>query len=516
MAVEVDQPIKLAVLASPDCQIACQLCACGLFDARVWLLDEPRAHANQSIVERFYRFVDRRLFGVREPPTQHAPQEAFDFSELRNWRPDYIACLVEASATAALKELAPVLFLRVGGLASCDLDLAVRSQVGQPNGVVQLDWQDSVADPTLRGFGAACAIDHRSVQRSIELVWSKCPAVLLGLIRRMEHGGGWFTPSTPPATVARAAVGLLLALVRHAARWLVLRDQWWIRVYESDCATADEQADSDAVRASIQLRPDSGAFWADPFLYRHADGRWMVFYEALPYATGRGHIAVIDLADKPPRPAPVLLEPWHLSYPFVFDWEGSLYMVPESSANRSVDLYLCDRFPTGWRKVKTLINGPRLADATLFFREGRWWMLAAHGQPGASMYDELHVYWSDDLLGHWQGHALNPVRIDARNTRPAGAVFEFEGRLIRPVQDCSATYGGALRFNEIVRLDVAVFEERDAQLPSLCVPGLEPGVPVHTYNALAGRVCVDSLHAVLKRPWRAAGTGYGRQRSVVG
>ena len=81
-------------------------------------------------------------------------------------------------------------------------------------------------------------------------------------------------------------------------------------------------------------------------------------------------------------------------------------------------------------------------------------MLAAHGLPGASMHDELHVYWAEDLLGPWFGHALNPVRIDARNSRPAGAVFEVDGRLMRPVQDCSAVYGGALRFMEIVCLDV--------------------------------------------------------------
>ena len=35
----------------------------------------------------------------------------------------------------------------------------------------------------------------------------------------------------------------------------------------------------------------------------------------------------------------VLAEPFHLSYPYVFEWQGSHYMIPESGAAKSVRLY---------------------------------------------------------------------------------------------------------------------------------------------------------------------------------
>ena len=62
---------------------------------------------------------------------------------------------------------------------------------------------------------------------------------------------------------------------------------------------------------------------------------------------------------------PVIEEPYHLSYPFLFEFEGELYMIPEKARATRVDLYRCVAFPYQWELVKTLIEGFALADSTL-------------------------------------------------------------------------------------------------------------------------------------------------------
>ena len=166
-------------------------------------------------------------------------------------------------------------------------------------------------------------------------------------------------------------------------------------------------------------------------------------------------------------------------------------MVPESSANRSVDLYRCDEMPHRWTKVASLLTDVRLADATLHHDGDRWWMFATHGQPGASMYDELHLFHAADLLGPWVPHRLNPVKIDAASARPAGALFRHGRQLIRPAQDCSTVYGGGVVLNQVLRLDEQAYEE--CALSRLAVEGLGSAVPVHSLNAAGDTACVDAL-----------------------
>ena len=43
-------------------------------------------------------------------------------------------------------------------------------------------------------------------------------------------------------------------------------------------------------------------------------------------------------------PVRALERDYHLSYPFIFEWESRLYMIPETTVTRQVELYLCTEF----------------------------------------------------------------------------------------------------------------------------------------------------------------------------
>lgn len=276
----------------------------------------------------------------------------------------------------------------------------------------------------------------------------KLPALLAAALnRRPGAGAPQSVQSGAQIPTGLPTWRLLLRLAVTASRRLLVNDQWRILLYRDQTWCRLETP-------WVELMPDERRFWADPFVVPHADGV-AVFFEELPFASGKGRISVVDVDRHGQASAPVVAldEPWHLSYPFIFERHGRRYMIPESLANETVDLYECIDFPAGWRWVKTLIRGERLADATLIEWNGRLWMFVAHGGVGTTAYDELHIYWAEDLLGPWTPHALNPVKIDAGSARPAGAMFLVDGHIVRPTQDCRNRYGDNVSFQQVTTLD---------------------------------------------------------------
>ncbi len=210
------------------------------------------------------------------------------------------------------------------------------------------------------------------------------------------------------------------------------------------------------------ITPPKDRFWADPHvIYR--DGLYYVFLEEYMYATRRGHIAVmtIDETGRHTTPVPVLERPYHLSYPYVFEADGTLYMVPETGNHRTIELYRCTRFPDQWTWEMNLMENVHAVDATLHHANGTWWLFANMSEtPGASTCDELHLFHADALLTTtWTPHPLNPIVSDVRRARPAGRLFELQGRLYRPSQNCTPRYGYGINLNEIEVLNEEDYRE---------------------------------------------------------
>ncbi|MGD8308422.1 MAG: hypothetical protein PVG98_03190 [Chromatiales bacterium] len=216
--------------------------------------------------------------------------------------------------------------------------------------------------------------------------------------------------------------------------------------------------------ALAPVYPPDGVLWADPFLWSR-DGDRYVFVEELPYATGRGRISVIPIgADlRPAGPAvPVIEEPHHLSYPYLFEFEGQLYMAPEKQYTARVDIYRCAQFPHRWEPAGTLISGVRIADPTLFEHGGRWWLFCAVKRRGLRVSESLFAFHAESPLSRtWVPHPANPLVRDFSRARPAGRIQrDGEGRLLRPSQDCVRRYGHGLNLSEILELSPTRYRER--------------------------------------------------------
>jgi len=227
--------------------------------------------------------------------------------------------------------------------------------------------------------------------------------------------------------------------------------------------------------------PPEGRFYADPILFKR-DGRTFLFFENYSYAEGRASISCAQLNSDGSLGDvfEVLRCPYHLSYPFVFEHEGEVYMIPESKQNRTVELYRAEEFPRRWKLEAVLMKDVFAVDSTIHVQDGRFWMFAGVSNGLYSNSDELGIFYADRLTGPWTAHRNNPVVSDVRRARPAGALFYWQGRLIRPSQDCGRTYGYALNFSELVKLNEEEYEER--QIGRIGPEWAKGNLGTHTYS----------------------------------
>lgn len=244
-----------------------------------------------------------------------------------------------------------------------------------------------------------------------------------------------------------------------------------------------------------KIVPPKDRFWADPHII-FKDDKYYIYIEELLYETQKGHISLIEMDAKGnySKPEIVLDLPYHLSYPYVFEYENDYYMIPETIENKTIELYKCTDFPKKWEFQMNLMENIEAVDATPFFHEGKWWLFVNCVEThGASSWDELYLYSSNDLLSKdWKPHKNNPVVSDCKSSRPAGKIFKEGGSIYRPSQNCSVRYGYGFNLNEIIKLDDDDYIER-------IVTKVEPNwdkeiIGTHTYNRSENLHIIDAIY----------------------
>jgi hypothetical protein len=225
------------------------------------------------------------------------------------------------------------------------------------------------------------------------------------------------------------------------------------------------------------------SYYADPFVWRRDSRSWL-FVEQFDYLTCLGRLCAVPLDDnlQAGPPQPILVPGYlfrHASFPFLFEHEGRLFMVPETCADHAIDLYVCDQFPARWRLVRRLIYGLDAADTLVFQRDGFWWLLTSVRDEQASGR-HLQIHYSDDLLaGRWLPHPVNAERRHQGGSgRNAGTLVRDGDALLRPLQHNTRYYGESLHYMRIDRLTPTEFHE----------------TPYHGGHALAALAARHSPH----------------------
>ena len=241
--------------------------------------------------------------------------------------------------------------------------------------------------------------------------------------------------------------------------------------------------------------PNSLRYWrADPFLFEK-NGKTYLFAELFDRFSGKGVIGVASVdSGKCKRFKVCLKKPYHLSYPCVFEVNDTIYMIPESNRGGNVVVYKSVEFPYKWEEDHILFEEPGV-DTTPFFPDAKIQtplFFTTLNSAGSKANSNLY------LIGYKKQKRL--LITDEPIARSAGHLIIEGDYFIRPVQDCTLSYGQGLVFKKIIKFDNERFNEivfSRVYPKQISVNGIEKHiVGIHTYNKTNHYEVIDVAYNV--------------------
>lgn len=249
-------------------------------------------------------------------------------------------------------------------------------------------------------------------------------------------------------------------------------------------------------KKSVVMRELSDRFWgADPFLFDYC-GRTYLFYEQYDRKNKKGLIAYRniekDLSYTEPKVA--IEENFHMSFPCIFTYGDAVYMIPETSSDRSIRLYKSEEFPDKWAFVKRITEDFPAVD-TIVYSKGENGVVL-HTSIGDSCNVENYIIECDNAF-----NVVNKFKVkdfSECGNRNAGNIIVRDNKTIRVGQDCSGkVYGKGLIMYEqkhnYEELETEKLSYNDFALSNNAYCG------IHTYNEVNDFKVVD-LKYTIKKP----------------
>ena len=227
---------------------------------------------------------------------------------------------------------------------------------------------------------------------------------------------------------------------------------------------------------SFDILKATDRYWyADPFLFEE-DDRIYLFVEMFDNKTEKGLIGVSEWdGGRFTEPRAVLEEPFHLSYPYVFEKNGQIYMMPETQQDGCIQLYESTGFPDKWEKRKVLVKINDAVDTVIIDN----YLVTSVIDSAAEKTTHIELYNAQT----GEAYFGNPICQASSDSRGAGRPFNLNGRVIRPAQDCSGgIYGRGLYFYDVTIGNGSYTERKISHLDfsSVKTKGLNP-TGIHTY-----------------------------------
>jgi len=250
-------------------------------------------------------------------------------------------------------------------------------------------------------------------------------------------------------------------MIKHWMRYLRIKKKFSHKIEQWGILFDFNRDVFDSIEQCSKIYPPEDRYYADPFVLKK-NKEYFVFIEEVIYQKRKGHISYFKMDENGNYNSPkkILENKYHMSYPFVFEFENNYYMIPETSENKSIDLYKCKKFPDQWEFEKNIMKNVNAVDSTLLRKDNKWWLFTSIPFMESSPNDTLSIFYSDDLYAEeWNPLPKNPVISDVRKSRSAGKIFQINGEHYRPAQDCSMGYGRGITFNKIVTLNESEYSE---------------------------------------------------------
>jgi hypothetical protein len=228
-------------------------------------------------------------------------------------------------------------------------------------------------------------------------------------------------------------------------------------------------------------------FLADPFPIT-MDGTTYIFFEDYSYREWKGKISYIKFPDgfKSESLRTAHEESTHMSYPYIFKHNNTVYATPSMYYSNDIRLYEVHS-PANWEFKTTLIEDIAGLDPTIIKYEDRWWMFyTERAYPNTKLY----IQFAESLTGKWRSHKKNPVKTDVRSSRPGGTPFVKNGNLYRPAQNAVGEYGNKLVINKVEKLSPEQYAEEKVNEIQPSEESTYTGM--HTLSSRGGITLIDN------------------------
>lgn len=238
--------------------------------------------------------------------------------------------------------------------------------------------------------------------------------------------------------------------------------------------------------------PSIFKWYADPFPCHTKDGDYL-FVELMDYHVVYGQIAVAPIIDGYIGKFKIIIsEPFHMSFPNVFKWSDTWYMIPETYQVGQVRLYRCEQFPYKWSFDRVLLNNVQLVDHALYLKDDKMIVISydisdAENKHSRVFEIDLNQMIMDEIF----------PKGDICQDRGAGTVYDINNSHYRVIQDCVACYGDFLRFYRIDELSREVINETEIMRKYASDIKLDKnrGIQhIHTYNRNEKYEVIDFLY----------------------
>lgn len=235
-------------------------------------------------------------------------------------------------------------------------------------------------------------------------------------------------------------------------------------------------------------------FFADPFVWSDERGHH-VFCEDYDFRLKKGRISVLKVEQNGNWEflGPAIVEDFHLSFPYLFKFQGDLFMVPETSQDKSIKIYKCERFPLQWTLHEEVMKGVKAADTMIFPLETRWILLTTMSASGSSeLRSELYAFESDTPVnGNWAPIGVGPVIFDSLKGRNGGLIIENDKIFRIAQQQGFDKYGAGLTILELS--DVARGQLVERTYAEIGTDFSRNATGIHTFNHMGGLAVFDYL-----------------------
>jgi hypothetical protein len=218
----------------------------------------------------------------------------------------------------------------------------------------------------------------------------------------------------------------------------------------------------------FQLVNTPSKIWvADPIL-RKIDDAIYLFVEYYDEIKKRGSIAVSQYDSQNNlfgTFSSVIVEPFHMSFPEVFEYDGKYYMIPETHEVSQLRVYSMGATPYDWRFYFSFDTDFQYSDTVAYVEEQTVYLISSEKPVDNPFLSRIHMF----KLLHFNNEEERlleevPLNFDYNySDRNGGSIVTDDAGLIRVIQKAEYKwYGKELIFRRIKSISDILFEERNA------------------------------------------------------